>query len=180
MIHPILFTGHMIDRADRKEPRFPADKEMGVRRAIFTTLAKEQLSSPALKGIAGGACGGDMLFHEVCLELGIPSEIYLAFEPEEFKKHSVSFAGPDWEERFDRLIDRLPFHVLPTRNSQDNVWAATNRWMLDTALDIGSQQTTLMALWDEKKADGPGGTQDMIDTAKNKGAKTLVLRIQDI
>jgi hypothetical protein len=86
MIHTLLFTGHMIDAPQRKVPRFPAAKEGGARQEIRNCLSKEAPMNQQLMGIAGGASGGDILFHEVCEELSIPSQLYLALPVDEFKK----------------------------------------------------------------------------------------------
>ena len=111
----ILFTGHMIDKKDRENPRFPESKELVVVAELRKRLVEEKLlaGNKIIIGLAGGACGGDIIFHEVCEEIGIQSEIYLAFPVDEYKKRSVSFAGKKWDLRFDRLIKRLPVHILP-------------------------------------------------------------------
>ncbi|HET9279069.1 MAG TPA: tetratricopeptide repeat-containing protein, partial [Flavitalea sp.] len=65
--HTILFTGHMIDQPGRNEPRFPLEKEQSVRAAIKAAVSTEleRIKGTAV-GLAGGASGGDILFHEVC------------------------------------------------------------------------------------------------------------------
>ncbi|MEO8399797.1 MAG: hypothetical protein ABI550_08305 [Ignavibacteriaceae bacterium] len=65
------------------------------------------------KGIAGVACGGDILFYELCQKMNIPSEKYLALPLQKFKKESVSFAGKNWEDHYDLLISKIPDHTLP-------------------------------------------------------------------
>ncbi len=184
MTHPIVFTGHMIDKNDREKSRFPASKEMAVKVELQKQLVINKGTSEKLfSGIAGGACGGDILFHELCEELNIASELYLALPVAEFKQKSVSYAGKSWENRFDRLINKLPFHILPAQkrnNSKDNVWATTNLWMLNQAFMIGGANTTLIALWDGKKGDGNGGTEQMINSAKKKGAKINIININKI
>ncbi len=65
-----------------------------------------------LIGIAGGASGGDILFHELCMEANIPSKIYLALSKEDYKKASVSFAGKSWEASFEELTSKLPVKIL--------------------------------------------------------------------
>ncbi|MFV8324904.1 hypothetical protein [Flavobacterium sp. ZS1P14] len=184
MKHTILFTGHMIDEKEREEPRFPASKEMVVRAEILKQLIKEKATTKkVLTGIAGGACGGDILFHELCEEIGIPTEMYLAFPVEEFKKRSVSFAGTAWDIRFDKLTKKLPIHILSVDRSniaQNNIWAVANLWMLDHALQVEEKNMTLIALWDEKGGDGNGGTEHMINIAKDKGAKINIININEI
>jgi hypothetical protein len=181
--HTILFTGHMIDARDRKIPRFPADKEKAARVAIKRDLKKEKENhhNDRLIGIAGGASGGDILFHELCLELNIPSEIYLALPKEEYKEKSVSFAKQKWEERFEHLTTNLPVYIFPVGNGDnDSIWKQTNLWMLDEALKGGGVNMTLIALWDGKGGDGEGGTEHMVRAAKESGAKTLIIDIKNL
>ena len=179
MKHSLLFTGHMIDAKDRANPRFPADKETKARENIRNHLLKEkETAKDELRGIASGACGGDILFHELCIELGIPAEIYLALPTDQFKQESVSFAGNEWDIRFDKLIKKLPVHILPGSDENDkdkNVWASTNLWMLDAALESGGENMTLIALWDGKGGDGDGGTEHMVKVARDKGAKVKII-----
>jgi hypothetical protein len=53
------------------------------------------------------------------------------------------------------------------------VWQRNNLWMLHRALSIaGGSYVTLIALWDGSgQGDGPGGTADMVQTARSRGAK---------
>jgi hypothetical protein len=181
MKRSILFTGHMIDAKDRTYPRFPASKEINVREEIRKHLLdlKSKFKNE-LFGIAGGACGGDILFHELCAEMNITSEIYLALPAEKFKKASVSFAGPMWEERFDQLIESLPVNILAVKEderSSDNVWERANLWMLDIALSNGGNNMILIALWDGKAGDGNGGTEHMVKVANEKGAEVFIIDI---
>jgi hypothetical protein len=183
MYYSILFTGHMIDKEGRTFPRFPANKEEIVRKEIKEKLLKEkQTLKEKLKGVAGGACGGDILFHELCLELNIASEIFLALPVKDFKKSSVSFAGKDWEYRYERLIKKLPVHVLPqsNENNTNNVWERANVWMLESALKNGGENMSLIALWDGKPGDSGGGTEHMIKVAKEHGAKTKIIDIKKL
>jgi hypothetical protein len=184
MTHPILFTGHMIDSDDRTDARFPADKEEIVSDAIYEQLQLIKRDEKGiLIGIASGACGGDILFHERCKELGIETEMYLAAPIEEFRKQSVSFGGVDWEARFDTLVNTITVHILPKEkktNKADNIWALTNHWMLDTAFMKGESNFTLLALWDGKGGDGDGGTEHMIEVSKKKEAKINIININKI
>ena len=109
----LLFTGHMIDKPDRKLPRFPAAYEAAARAEIKKMVLQETAdNNKAYHAITGGACGGDILFHEVCAELGIPTTLYLALPREEFIKNSVAFAGPSWIDRFNKLYATLPHYTL--------------------------------------------------------------------
>ena len=73
-----------IDAPDRKSPRFPADKEQVARGKIKEAVVKEMNSGAGVaSGYAGGASGGDTLFLEVCAELGITTNLYLAIPPQQ-------------------------------------------------------------------------------------------------
>jgi hypothetical protein len=181
----LVFTGHMIDAPGRKEARFPADREAVARQAIFDVVKTELAQPGGVKlGIAGGASGGDILFHEVCAELEIPTELFLALPRDQFLATSVTPAGSAWVERFRALYDRLPKHELSAgpelpawlRGKKNyDIWQRNNLWMLYNALARGHERLTLIALWDGKSGDAPGGTEHMIETAKSHGAKPIVL-----
>jgi hypothetical protein len=181
MQHFILFTGHMIDAKDRAKPRFPAYKEKSVRKEIFDLLLQQKEKAVSLKGIASGACGSDILFHELCLQLNIPTEIYLPYPAEEFKKGSVSFAGENWDNRFNKLASSLPVHILDEKKNTDmNVYEQTNEWMLHDTLRSGGNNMTLIAVWDGGGGDGKGGTAHMVNMAREKGAEVEVIDVKKI
>ena len=173
----------MIDAKDRQEPRFPSQKEMTVKQQIRKELLKVKESfTNEMIGIGGGACGGDILFHELCQEMNIHSEMYLALPVDDFKKESVSFAGKAWDERFDKLTKQLPVHILPGagENKDKNVWEQANLWMLNTALKDGGKHMALIALWDGKGGDGSGGTEHMVNIAKEQGATVEIIDINKL
>lgn len=176
----ILFTGHMIDAASRAESRFPAGKEQTARKAIKERLEKITAHGKAFLGIAGGACGGDILFHELCRELQIPSEVFLALPIEDFKNESVKFAGHKWEDRFDQLIQQLPVHILPQADAKENVWERANTWMLNVALMNGGAHMALIALWNLKGGDGTGGTEHMVNIATGQKALVEIININEL
>lgn len=189
----LLFTGHMIDAPDRPNPRFPADKESIAREEIKRSIEREMKEGPGgCIGIASGASGGDLLFHEVCTELGIPTELYLTLVPELFVKTSVEKAGPQWVQRFwevhnkhvsqrrahvlsgDSGIQELPAWLRPKPNY--NIWQRSNLWMLHNALITGgSDAVTLIALWDGEMGDGLGGTSSLVEAVQQAGGRYQVI-----
>lgn len=178
----LLFTGHMIDAPNRGQPRFPPDKVDTARQIIRDKVAEEMAQDGGVAwGIAGGASGGDILFHEVCAELGLRTELYLVIPRDRFIVHSVQKAGPDWVDRYDRLYANLSSRVLMDTDELPrwlrdkpnySVWQRSNLWMLHTALSRG--RMTLLALWDGQSGDGPGGTKDMVDKTSAVGAKVII------
>jgi hypothetical protein len=181
----ILFTGHRIDAPDRKKPRFPSDREDQARAMILTAVSEvKEKTIGELIGITGGACGGDILFHEVCAQLDIPSQMYLVLPKSEYIKKSVAEGGPDWVERFNRLFEKKQPKILSDadelprwlRSKKDySIWQRSNLWMLHSALAISNDHLTLIALWNGEAGDGPGGTEDMVQRAQDRGATFIHL-----
>ena len=181
--HAVVFTGHMIDAPERKVPRFPARAEAAataaIRRAVEELLGGAAAERSAL-GIAGGASGGDLIFHEVCAALTVPTLLRLALPVEQFVKASVAPAGEEWVKRFYALLDRLGKDeiavlddtiVLPeklTSRLDLNIWQKTNLWMVKEAIGIAPRRT-LLALWDGAAGDGPGGTESLVAAAPGLG-----------
>jgi len=187
--HAIVFTGHMVDAPGRAEPRFPSSVEPVARQAIRREVEAiiQALPGPAL-GIAGGANGGDILFHEVCAELGISTRILLALPEGPFIAESVAHGGPGWLTRFDALMkshcgknevqvlgaDKTLPEWMRDPNDYD-IWQRTNHWLVEEVIAASARTLTLIALWDGKSGDGPGGTKDLVDNARARGINTILL-----
>jgi tetratricopeptide (TPR) repeat protein len=200
----LIFTGHMIDAGGRKNPRFPADKEDVARQKIKEKVEAEMKAGEGVSfGIAGGSSGGDILFHEVCAELGIPTRLYLAIPPQRYVTTSVQKARSKWVERFWALYnehqtqkqvralsdahDEQEFLPAWLREKPDySIWQRNNLWTLFNALDEGCDpksddpNLTLIALWDGQTGDGPGGTGDLVDKVEGLGARCEILKTTDI
>lgn len=56
-----------------------------------------------LFGMASGANGSDLLFHEVCDDLGIKTRLYLALPKDQYIGEYVGPAGTDWVEKFNKI-----------------------------------------------------------------------------
>ena len=200
----LIFAGHMIDAPDRQTPRFPADKEDVAREKIKDVILKEMNSGAGVaSGYAGGASGGDILFHEVCAELDIPTRLYLAIPPQEYVPNSVQKAGPQWVERFWKIYnerqkqkqtrvmsdatDEREYMPAWLREKADySIWQRNNLWMLFNALDESCDplsddpNLTLIALWDGASGDGPGGTGDLVKKVKDLGARCEVIKTKGL
>ena len=53
-----------------------------------------------------------------------------------------------------------------------NIWQRANRWMIEEALRLAPRQA-LLALWDGKGGDGPGGTEQLVREAARFGIRAL-------
>jgi len=188
----LLFTGHMVDSTERKTPRFPRTPaaEAAAREMIKASIERErQLEPGRLVGVAGGACGGDILFHEICEELGIETRLLLALPQGKFSAESVQHGDRDWVERYNRLCYRVRPRVLAedkalpvwlSTKADYQIWSRNNLWMLFDALAMNARSLTLIALWDGGPADGPGGTQDLVQLVRVRGHKVDRLPAQQL
>ena len=181
--HVLLFTGHRVDDPGRATPRFPPDKVDVARQEIGAAIdAAIARHGQHLIGISGAASGGDLLFQEECQARNIPTTAFLALPQQEYAAESVSSAGPEWTRKFYDLLKKTPSRVL--QSSKDlprwlshrtdyTVWQRNNLWMLHNALANGSSRVTLIALWNGKAGDGPGGTADMVDHIQRRGGEVV-------
>ena len=99
----IVFPGHRVDAPGRPRPRFPrtVEAEQEAARMITEAVAAEKaLAKGPVEGIAGGASGGDILFHEACQAARVPTTLMLALPRDAFAAASVNDAGGGWTERY--------------------------------------------------------------------------------
>lgn len=161
----VLFTGHMIDLPERPAPRFPANLESVAADVIRLRIsALSEASGGSLVGIAQGARGGDILFLENCHDLGLDTRMLLPEPPEAFVEHSVAgLPGSDWTDRFEALwrshAESERGVLTPAKGA--NIYEAANRAQLDLARSLGAE-VRVLAFWDGKGGDGPGGTGDFV------------------
>lgn len=163
----LLFAGHMVDKPGRPEPRFPASLEGAARDRIAQAIRPYAPGGTgrdgAVLGFASGAQGADILFHEQCRACGIDTMIILPFPPDAFVDTSVKgVPGSDWELRFQALWTSTPERRREVMNLPvtDDAFGRCNIRLLERAGAHG--RIHLIALWDGKAGDGPGGTADLI------------------
>jgi hypothetical protein len=186
----ILFTGHMVDAQDKpkEKVRFPPTLQAEARaRTMIDEAVRREVTGHegSILGIAGGACGGDILFHEVCAELGVETQLCLALPDDKFEVKSVQRGGARWIERYRALIARHVPRVLQQSEALPrwlsdkpdyDVWQRNNLWMMFNALATGSRDLTLIALYNrEREPDGPGGTRHLVEEASKWGFKPIEL-----
>jgi class 3 adenylate cyclase len=166
-----VFSGHMFDRAGRKQPRFPHYLEGDVRADLVERMEKFKVQV----GYSSLACGGDLIFAEVLLERGGEVNIVLPFKKEDFKKASVEIMpGNDWGARFDKIIDNAAtVTVLSELGDADDgaAYDFCNQALSGLAIlksrFLGMDVIPLV-VWDGKIGDGRGGTQTFVEYWQKK------------
>ncbi len=189
----IVATGHRADAPDRPPPgRFPNTPDCIAKAKAWLRQAIEKEKSEtagSVWGIGGGASGADLLFHEVCAELGIPTTVVLPIPERDYRREFVADGGPDWVEKFIKLVATNPPIVLSDNDdlpawgesiSGYSVFQRGNIWVMEDALLRPNADVTLLALWNRKTGDGPGGTADMVKLAEAHGAKVCVMNTDEL
>lgn len=176
-LHLVLFAGHRVDAPGRAESRFPAARADRAKALIREALGELNQELPVL-ALASGASGADLLFHEVCAELNIPTKLCLPMPRADYARLEFPELD-DWRSRFLNLLqtnsevlelsDRAGFPAW-LQDAGTDPWERGNRWVLEMALASPAKKRSLIALWDGKtEGDARGGTAHMVQLARNSG-----------
>ncbi len=157
----ILFAGHRIDEPGRISPRFSPECEEKARAAIRSMVQgiAADAQGPVL-GMGGAADGGDILFHEICSESGVVSEVCLALPADEYLHTSVQ---PSWSDRFHHILKTHP--TITLEPGTGDLWLRDHEWQLHRAYEAHARRIVLLALMVEGEPEVPGGTSGMIRMA---------------
>jgi class 3 adenylate cyclase len=179
----VMFSGHMVDRPGRTEPRFPPTLEPALAAAIRQRVG--QLGVPI--AFASAACGADILFLEAVLDLGGEINVILPYDREQFEADSVDLDGSGaWIPRFQAILERATQVLVASercRTSSPEVYeysdlllrglAATRAGQLDTELRG-------MAAWDGQPGDAPGGTATMVAAWTRSGTPMEIIDVREL
>ena len=180
-----LFSGHMVDTKDRKEPRFPEKKSKIAGEKILKAL-KDLGATNEDMALTQGACGGDILFTEACQSLGVKVMWLQPFEEPTFLEKSVK-PCEGWKERYDVCKETIKIRSAPKELGEIpkdiesiNPYERCNRWLLYTALSYGIEKVNFVTLWDGKGGDGPGGTGHMYKEVKHKTGNVTWIKVDEL
>ena len=171
-----LFSGHLVDAPDRPTPRFPADKASIAAQRIAEVLDQSG-AGPDDLALTQGACGGDLLFTEACLQRGVKVHWLQPFREPDFIQKSVVRCSEAWRQRYLDAKARLagPIRSAPEELGSPPAGAVPgypyercNLWLLYTALACGVDKVRFICLWNGEGGDGPGGTEHMYNEVKNR------------
>lgn len=174
----VVFAGHLVDRPERPDPRFPPSLESKVRDAIRDRLRSLDVGF----GYASAGCGGDILFLECLAELHAEARIVLPYDRDQFKADSVAIVpGADWAARYERLLDSAEevITVSEQRMAEGGMSYEYAFRMLDGTAGVRADEldTNLvcLALWDGKPGDGPGGTASSVERWQTGGRRLEII-----
>jgi class 3 adenylate cyclase len=178
----VVFTGHMIDRPDRAEPRFPPAIEPEVRVALRSKL--EELNAGI--GFSSAACGGDIIFLETILELGGEAHIVLPYNQNQFLEDSVEITGDgEWKSRFERVLQLATEVLVASEQRMEGgiPFEYANLLLHGMARMRANQLETRLqplALWDQNHGDALGGTAQTVGQWRARGDEVSVVDINKI
>ena len=183
--HLVVFTGHSVD-APGAPPRFPASAENKARALIaerLKTLQSDAGADESVVLLASAAPGADILVHELCDELKLPSTLCLPLPPDAVAQRAFSQADR-WRSRFLAVVqahqagllqlsvdDELP-RWLQGRPDVDP-WERGNRWVMQLAQSWGAHRVTVLVLWDGQDTDSTGGTAHKVRMTRLLGSFEL-------
>jgi hypothetical protein len=174
----ILFTGHMVDLPGRAKPRFPQHAEPIAWHAIRDAIERARAQTRGrVVGIASGARGGDLLFHEACRLFGLERRMILPFPVAPFIETSVAgVPNAGWEQMFrDNWTALAPSEREILLDARDESgFALCNLRLIELGTEI-AKSSTIIALWDGKAGDGPGGTGECVEAVRRMGGKADII-----
>jgi len=151
----IGFTGHRV-----------LDDEAKCRKSIFEFLQKRRTSTSELVyGISSVAAGGDLLFAESCIQLGLPLRVLLPMPVEEFRK---DFDENSWSRAEQVLSKAAAVEVTGGNQSREECF-------YECGIETVQQSRLLLALWDGGPSQGLGGTEDVVSFARGLGKMVVWL-----
>ena len=155
----VLFSGHMIDRHDRPEPRLPPRQE----HALYASILNWLESHNGLVGVSAATCAADLLFLEALESLGGESHVVLPYHAEEFIADNVELSGVEgWRTRVEhqlahaRVVYASSSRPLHGGVAYDYASQLAHGLGLLRAQELETELLTLVA------SDGPRGTASAV------------------
>jgi hypothetical protein len=129
--------------------------------------------------LASAAPGADILVHEVCDTIGLPSVLCLPM-PENVVAREVFKDHDAWLARFRAVVRSRAAGMRLLADDPDppkwfglrpsDPWERGNRWVVKTAQSWGAKRVTMLSLWDREECPGStGGTAHLMRLAKQTG-----------
>ncbi|MGV7222455.1 MAG: tetratricopeptide repeat-containing protein [Nitrospinales bacterium] len=174
----ITYTGQMIHGLGKSPGIDPID-EPNLRIQIRDLLKTHKVK------IAYGslACGADLMVAEEILDSGGELNLILPFSKQEFKEISVSPAGPEWDERFDKTFSKatsVTYIVDQAYIDMDILFEACSLQGMGMAhlrsQTLGSKAYQI-ALWNGLPAPNKAGTKGAIERWENLGLQNLIIKV---
>jgi len=183
-----LFSGHMVDKPGRAEPRFPPALVPAAAARLAEELEKLE-AGPEDLAFSQASAGGDLLFVEACQKRGVKCRIRLPFDEPKFIAESItpSTDGAAWRDRYYEAVGKLEKDALRIMPEQlgplpDGVseYERCNLWLLYSAMSCGIDKVRFVCLWNGARGDGPGGTAHMYDSVNSRTGRVTWIDTREL
>jgi len=126
-------------------------------------------------GVSSAAAGGDLLFAESCIQIGLPVRILLPAPKEQFRR---DFDEPTWNRAESVMESAISVEIIGTGETQKERY-------YECGVETVQQSELLLALWDGTPSQGLGGngrnsflcegarTAGGLDTQRHRGRSTF-------
>lgn len=132
----VALAGRRVDPADAPTERFPLRNAAEVQERLSGLFAERDATAL----VSSAACGADLLALAAAEALGLRRRVVLPFEPERFRRTSVTDRPGSWGAAFDRVVERLgrsgDLIVLENPGEDDAAYAETCEAILEEALQL--------------------------------------------
>src|SRR5579863_500980 len=109
-------------------------------------------------GVSSAAAGGDLLFAESCIQVGLPIRILLPAPKEQFRE---DFDEPTWNRAVSVMEHAISVEVIGSGETKEERY-------YECGVETVQQSQMLLALWDGKPSLGLGGTEEIVTFAKGQ------------
>ena len=145
----IGFTGH----------RSLPDEDKS-RKLIYGFLKDKKETIPGMVyGVSSAAAGGDLIFAESCIQLEIPLRILLPMPQGQFR---ADFDAATWMQVQEVVKKAVSVEVTGGDQSRDERY-------YECGIETVHQSRLLLALWNGEPARGLGGTENILEFARQLG-----------
>ena len=135
------------------------------RQLICDFLQERKATTPGIfYGLSSVAAGGDLLFAESCLKLGIPLRVLLPVPEEYFRK---DFDDATWS-RAEQVLRKAVSVQVSVQVIGDNQLREERYY--ECGIETVQQSQLLVALWDGQPSRGLGGTEEIVSFAPERWA----------
>ena len=138
----VALAGRRTDEVNSDVARFPLQNVEAVRERLRTLFVDRRASVL----VASGACGADIVAHEVARTLGMLRILVLPFPPMLFRELSVTDRPGEWGPAFDTLVadarlsgDSQLIVEASSNESPNAAFARANELIIDRALSLAAR-----------------------------------------
>jgi hypothetical protein len=119
--------------------------------------------------VGSAAAGTDVVVLERAARLGAPAVVVLLGSEEDFERGSVADKGPEWVDRYRRLLRLGQVSTRTVPGAGNSGYGAVNAEIIDVAATNAERDEEVVVLVVRSPQSGPDFTKDLADRAGLRG-----------